>query len=110
MTVWSAALPLQSATRSCAEPASLLGCEATRSSEKGAPVSSRNPSGPVRAVATCTFDSNGRPLGWVFELSPQAMRLLADAQCGLFFDVYCDDPSDLKQAPGRPQGDADVPA
>lgn len=57
MTVLQASLRLQSSERSCAELADLVALEPTHSMSKGAPVSSRNPNGPVHAVSTCVFET-----------------------------------------------------
>ena len=146
MTVWSVALRLQSGTRSCRELTALVDCEPTSSTEKETPVSSRNQTGPLRTVSTCSFDSgitdsdlephvtalagplarltagvpddvsrdlfvgaNGRHNGWLFELGPESMRLLADAGCGLMLDVYCDDPADLREEAEPADAEGSVP-
>ncbi|HVF75521.1 MAG TPA: hypothetical protein VM938_10775 [Acidimicrobiales bacterium] len=57
MTILRAALRLQSAQRSCKELSALVGAEPTRCMERGAPVSSRNPDGPVRTLSTWRYES-----------------------------------------------------
>ncbi len=57
MSIQIASIYLHSAERSCAQLSALMGAAPKRAAERGAPVSSRNPQGPVHAVSLCTFES-----------------------------------------------------
>lgn len=90
MTILLASLRLQSAQRSCTELSALFGAEPTSATERGAPVSSRNPDGPVRTVSTCRYESGiegGSFRDHVMALAPLFERLAQGVPADVDYDL-----------------------
>lgn len=76
--IWNAAIRLQSAQLLAAEISVITGMPATRQSDKGQPVSSRNPAGPKHPVTTWVGDVLEQP-GERLELDTATLSLILDA-------------------------------
>jgi hypothetical protein len=72
MTIREVSVRLQSPNRSCDELTRLVGERPTRSAERGEPVSSRNPNGPLHSASTWVLRSS---LEGVIEFAPHVNAL-----------------------------------